>query len=219
LIRLKNAYKYYRQGENIIKGLNNVSLEIAEHEFVSIMGPSGSGKSTVMNILGCLDRLSEGEYYLDGIDARRADERRLASLRSNYIGFVFQSFNLIPRLTARQNIELPLIYRGVDRSSRRKRADEMLERMRLVNRAEHLPNELSGGQRQRVAIARALIGEPRVILADEPTGSLDSITGKSIMSLFRELHENGATIVLITHAKEVADYAGRIMYLSDGRLS
>ena len=193
-------------------------MRIESGEYVAIMGPSGSGKSTLMNLIGCLDTPSEGSYLLNGHQVRELDDDELARIRNEEIGFVFQTFNLLPRATALHNVELPLVYAGVPRGVRRSRALEALGRVGLADRVTHRPNELSGGQRQRVAIARALVNAPAILLADEPTGNLDSRTGQEIMALFKRLHEGGNTIVLITHESEVAGYAHRVIHLSDGQV-
>jgi putative ABC transport system ATP-binding protein len=216
LIRLQNVTKEYETGFMKITALKDINLRVEKGEFLAVMGPSGSGKTTLMNILGCLDKPSAGDYYLEEGNTRDLNKDELAVLRNEKIGFIFQSFFLLPRLTALENVELPLMYKGVWRAERKKRALTMLERMGLGDRASHLPNQLSGGQRQRVAIARALINHPSLILADEPTGNLDSRTGMEIMDILRELHRGGATIVLITHEADIASYAGRIISLRDG---
>ncbi|HQA60519.1 MAG: ABC transporter ATP-binding protein [Tepidanaerobacter sp.] len=209
--------KVYKSGENEVVALKDVNLHIKKGEFVAIMGPSGSGKSTLMNILGCLDKPTSGEYYLEGKAISQLDSRQLAHIRNKKIGFVFQNFNLLPRMNALRNVEIPMIYAGVSSGDRRARAMEALKSVGLEDRWHHKPNELSGGQRQRVAIARALVNSPRIILADEPTGNLDSKSGAEIMEIFTELHRNGATIVLVTHENEIAKYAQRIVFFRDGR--
>jgi putative ABC transport system ATP-binding protein len=216
MIKLESIYKNYGQGRGEVKVLRGIDLVVAEGEFVAIMGPSGSGKSTLMNIIGALDRSSSGRYYLDGQDVSELDENALADIRNRKIGFVFQTFNLLPRMTAQRNVELPLVYSGVSRAQRRTRAAEALERVGLTDRAEHRPNEMSGGQRQRVAIARALVVKPRILFADEPTGNLDSKTGTEIMGIFRSLNDSGATIVLVTHEPDIALYAKRVVHIRDG---
>ena len=205
-------------GGEDIHALRNISIRIESGEYVGIMGPSGSGKSTLMNLIGCLDTPSQGSYLLNGHQVRELDDDELARIRNEEIGFVFQTFNLLPRATALHNVELPLVYAGVPRGVRRSRALEALGRVELADRITHRPNELSGGQRQRVAIARALVNAPSILLADEPTGNLDSRTGKEIMALFKRLHEGGNTIVLITHEPEVAGYAHRVIHLRDGQV-
>ena len=219
MIDLKDVTRVYQVGSEKVYALNKASLHIYPGEFVSIIGPSGSGKSTLMNIIGCLDIADSGTYLLDGIPIQDYSERALARVRNRKIGFVFQSFNLIPKLTAEENVELPLIYQGVPRAERRDRVEAALARMELQRRAKHLPTELSGGQQQRVAIARAIVTNPSLILADEPTGNLDSRTSEEIMEVFRELHSQGNTIVLITHDNDVARQAERIVHIRDGKLS
>ena len=218
MIALKEVCKTYQVGDEIVKALDHASLTVHDGEFVSIIGPSGSGKSTLMNIIGCLDVADSGEYLLDDIPIEDYTENELAQVRSRKIGFVFQSFNLIPQLTAQENVELPLIYQRVRRGERRRRVAEAMERVQLTGRIHHLPSELSGGQQQRVAIARAIAAHPSLILADEPTGNLDSHTGQDIMDIFHELHESGNTIVLITHDDAVARQAQRSIHILDGRV-
>ncbi|MEZ6187792.1 MAG: ABC transporter ATP-binding protein [Planctomycetota bacterium] len=210
--------KHYLLGETRVRALDGVDLHVDQGEYVSIMGPSGSGKSTLMHLLGCLDTPSGGNYRLDGVDIESLSPDALAEVRSTKIGFVFQSFNLLPRLTACANVELPLAYQGVSRATRRTRALAALEKVSLARRAFHRPNELSGGERQRVAIARALVVEPAIVLADEPTGNLDSRVGEDILALFDHLHESGVTIVVVTHSEEVALRAQRIIRLRDGKV-
>ncbi|MCG1011858.1 ABC transporter ATP-binding protein [Tepidanaerobacter sp. GT38] len=217
MILVENMTKIYRNGENEVAALKDVNLHIRAGEFVAIMGPSGSGKSTLMNILGCLDKPTSGEYYLDGKPISQLDSRQLAYIRNKKIGFVFQNFNLLPRMSSLRNVEIPMIYAGIPPRERRIKAMEALKSVGLEDRWHHKPNELSGGQRQRVAIARALINSPKIILADEPTGNLDSKSGAEIMGIFTELHRNGATIVLVTHEDEIARYAQRIVFFRDGR--
>ena len=219
MIILKNICKTYRIGDEVVHALDHASLHVKAGEFVSIIGPSGSGKSTMMNIIGCLDIADSGEYLLDGTPIEDYTENELATVRNRKIGFVFQSFNLIPQLTAYENVELPLIYQRVRKSERKRRVNEALERVQLMSRIHHLPSELSGGQQQRVAIARAIAAHPSLILADEPTGNLDSHTGQEIISIFRELNEAGNTIVLITHDPTVAKQAQRAIHILDGRVS
>jgi len=218
IIRTRNLWRTYTVGVETIHALRGVDLEVAENEFVAIMGSSGSGKSTLMNILGCLDRPTDGTYELDGRDVRRLSPRELARVRNKRIGFVFQSFELLPRATALQNVELPRVYAGRGWFGRRKAARAALERVGLGDRMHHRPNQLSGGQKQRVAIARALLNEPAMLLADEPTGNLDSTTTREIMILFRELHRAGQTVVIVTHEDDVAAWTQRIVRLADGRV-
>ncbi len=219
MIQLKEVCKFYQVGDDRVKALDHVSLHIHPHEFVSIIGPSGSGKSTLMNIIGCLDVVDAGSYLLDGLPIEEYSENQLAKIRNEKIGFVFQSFNLIPKLSAEENVELPLIYQKVPRAQRQKRVKQALEKVGLTQRAKHLPTELSGGQQQRVAIARALVTNPSLILADEPTGNLDSKTSQEIMEMFHQLHSQGNTIVLITHDNEVANQALRSIHILDGQLT
>ncbi len=219
MIDIKNMSKIYTMGENKVYALNHINLNIKEHEFVSIIGPSGSGKSTLMNMLGCLDVPTEGTYILDGKPISKMSDDELADIRNNKIGFVFQGFNLLPKLTAIENVELPLIYQNVPAKERHERARKALASVGLEGRKDHTPNELSGGQQQRVAIARALITNPPLILADEPTGNLDSKSGKEVMEIFKKLNEQGNTIVLITHDSDVAKQAKRIIKIQDGTLT
>ena len=216
LIETRDLWKTYMMGGEEIHALQGVSMEIERGEYVAIMGPSGSGKSTFMNLVGCLDTPSKGSYLLNGHEVRTMDDDELARIRNEEIGFIFQAFNLLPRATALHNVELPLVYAGVSGSVRRDRALEALERVELGDRVTHRPNQLSGGQRQRVAVARALVNNPSILLADEPTGNLDSKTGLEIMALFERLHGTGNTIVLITHEPDVAKYAHRVIHLRDG---
>lgn len=218
IIRIKNLGKIYKNGNIEVEALRKINLSIDKGEFVSIMGPSGSGKSTLMNIVGCLDRSTSGEYELDGVNISKLDDRELAKIRNLKIGFVFQSFNLLPRISALQNVELPMIYAGKPARERRKRAMSALERVGLAGRAQHKPNELSGGQRQRVAIARALVNTPAIILADEPTGNLDSASGEDIMAVFQELNREGVTILLVTHEPDIAEHTKRVVRFRDGSL-
>lgn len=216
MIRLHGIGKEYRMGSETIHALRDIDIEMAAGDYVAITGPSGSGKSTLMNILGCLDGASRGTYHLAGHAVEGLTADRLAEVRNATIGFVFQTFNLLPRLNARENVELPLVYAGARRSERRKRADDMLARVGLQDRVHHKPSELSGGQRQRVAIARALATNPAVLLADEPTGALDTHTGLEIMGLLEDLNAEGTTLILVTHDRELAVRAGRIVRLRDG---
>jgi len=218
MIRMQGIRKEYRMGESTVAALDGVDIHIRPREFVSIIGPSGSGKSTLMNIIGCLDVADEGEYLLDGQEISDYSEDELAVIRNRKIGFVFQQFNLLPKLTARENVELPLIYQGMPAGRRHARSEEVLERVGLLDRMDHKPAELSGGQQQRVAIARALAGHPSLILADEPTGNLDSKTGAEVMALFHELHAAGNTIVLITHDADIAARTPRAIHIHDGRV-
>ena len=210
--------KTYRMGDTVLHALDHVSINIDEGEFVAIMGSSGSGKSTLMNILGCLDQPSSGSYLLAGRDVSRLDRSELAGVRNGLIGFVFQSFNLLPRTSARENVELPLVYAGIARAERAARAREALERVGLGERLEHRPAQLSGGQQQRVAIARAIVNRPRIVLADEPTGNLDSKPSDQVMALFQGLWRSGLTVIFVTHEPDVAEYASRVITLKDGRI-
>ena len=219
MITLKNIYKTYSMGENSVNALSNVSLNIAMHEFVSIIGPSGSGKSTLMNILGCLDVPTSGSYVLDGNEISGMSDNELADIRNTRIGFIFQGFNLLKKLTAIENVELPLVYQGVSQKERYRRSVEALEAVGLGDRIKHTPNELSGGQQQRVAIARALVSNPPILLADEPTGNLDSKSGMEIMKIMHDLHGNGNTIILITHDNNIAMQAERLIRIIDGQIS
>jgi putative ABC transport system ATP-binding protein len=218
LIETRDLWKTYRMGSEEIHALQGISIKIERSEYVAIMGPSGSGKSTLMNLIGCLDTPSRGSYLLNGQQVREMEDDELARIRNEEIGFIFQTFNLLPRATALHNVELPLIYAGVPGPVRRARALETLERVELSDRVTHKPNELSGGQRQRVAVARALVNNPSILLADEPTGNLDSKTGLEILTLFERLHGTGNTIILITHEADVAAYAHRVIHLRDGRV-
>lgn len=218
MIQMHNITKQYIMGDQTVKALDGVSLQVREGEFVAIVGPSGSGKSTLMNIIGCLDIADEGSYELDGQMITKYSERQLAFIRSQKIGFVFQGFNLLGKLSALENVELPLVYQNLSASARRKQALEALEQVGLTQRMKHRPNELSGGQQQRVAIARALATKPAMILADEPTGNLDSKTGREIMQMFKEMNQSGNTIVLITHDNAVASQAERLVRIEDGRI-
>ena len=218
LIETRDLWKTYHMGNEEIHALQGISMQIESSEYVAIMGPSGSGKSTLMNLIGCLDTPSRGSYLLNGQQVRELEDDELARIRNEEIGFVFQTFNLLPRATALHNVELPLVYAGVPGPARRARALEALERVELSDRVMHKPNELSGGQRQRVAVARALVNNPSILLADEPTGNLDSKTGLEILTLFERLHGTGNTIILITHEADVAAYAHRVIHLRDGRV-
>ncbi|MFZ1759431.1 MAG: ABC transporter ATP-binding protein [Streptococcus suis] len=216
LIKLTNINKSYRNGDQELRVLKDIDLEVEEGEFLAIMGPSGSGKSTLMNIIGLLDRSSSGNYWLEGEEVSQLSEKKLASVRNDQIGFVFQQFFLLSKLNALQNVELPLIYAGVPSVKRKKLAKQYLEKVELAERMTHLPSELSGGQKQRVAIARALVNTPAIILADEPTGALDTKTGQQIMELLIELNNEGKTIIMVTHEPEIAAYAKRTIVLRDG---
>jgi putative ABC transport system ATP-binding protein len=219
VIRTKELTKDYVMGAETVRALRGVDLIVERNEYVAIMGPSGSGKSTFMNLIGCLDTPSAGEYWLDGTPVAGLSDDELAGIRNRYVGFVFQTFNLLPRATALHNVELPLIYAGVAKKERHERAVEVLERTGLGDRMDHKPSELSGGQRQRVAVARALVNRPSLLLADEPTGNLDSVTAADIMALFDELHADGQTILLVTHEHDIAEHAHRTVLLRDGIVS
>ena len=216
LIRVDRLTRHYDMGSEVVQALRGVDLAIASNEYVAIMGPSGSGKSTLMNLLGCLDTPSGGEYWLNGQKVSELDDDELARIRNKEIGFVFQTFNLLPRATSLHNVELPLIYAGVRASERRRRAAHALARVGLQDRMAHKPNELSGGQQQRVAIARALVNEPSILLADEPTGNLDSATSAEIMEVFAHLHAQGQTVIMVTHEPDIAAHARRVVTLRDG---
>ena len=216
MIEVRTLHKVFRTGEIEVEALKGVSFRIEDGEFTAIMGPSGSGKSTLMHLLGCLDQATSGNYLLDGVEINELSDNELAIIRNEKIGFVFQQFNLLARTSAWKNVEVPLIYRGVRRKTRRAKAKEMLEKVGLAHRLEHNPNEISGGQKQRVAIARALVNDPALILADEPTGNLDTTTGSEIMDIFQELNQQGHTIVMVTHETEIASAARRIISLRDG---
>lgn len=215
-IRLRDIKKIYKMGGQELAALNGINLDIKRGEFAALMGPSGSGKSTLMNILGCLDRPTVGSYELEGKEVAHLSDDELAVMRNKHIGFVFQNFNLLSRISSLENVALPLVYAGVGASERRKRAQQVLEAVGLGDRAEHLPNELSGGQRQRVAIARALVNNPEIIMADEPTGNLDTKSTKEIMEIFQEMHGRGKTIILVTHEPEIAICANRQLLVRDG---
>ncbi len=218
MIRIEDLSRYYQMGPTVVKAIDHISATIDEGEFVSIVGPSGSGKSTLMNIIGCLDSPTEGDYFLAGESVAGLSSDRLAEIRNRYIGFVFQNFNLLPRETAVENVELPMIYAGIPSRERRERAMEILRRVQLEGRENHIPNELSGGQRQRVAIARALAVNPKILLADEPTGALDTRTGAEIIALFEELYRDGVTIIIVTHDNELARKARRVIQIRDGKI-
>jgi putative ABC transport system ATP-binding protein len=219
VIEFEGIVKNYQIGTVIVRALRSVSLEINRNEYVAIMGPSGSGKSTLMNIVGCLDTPTKGSYILNGTDVSKMDDDRLAEIRNREIGFIFQTFNLLPRYTALENVMLPLIYAGVPKAERERLAKATLEQVSLSDRMTHKPNELSGGQRQRVAIARALVSNPSIILADEPTGNLDSKTSADIMALLDEIHANGNTVIVVTHEEDIARHSHRIIRLMDGEIS
>lgn len=216
IIEITDLTRFYQMGETEVRALNGVSFNVLENEYIAIMGPSGSGKSTLMNMIGCLDTPTSGEYILNNNKVSEMDDAELAEVRNREIGFVFQTFNLLPRTSCLANVELPLIYAGVKSQERKERATEVLTKVGLGDRLDHKPNELSGGQRQRVAIARALVNNPSILLADEPTGNLDSKTGEEIMLLFEELYRQGNTIIVVTHENEIAEHARRIVRLRDG---
>src|SRR6266511_1403662 len=218
VIDIENITKDYVMGEEVVHALRGVTLQIHRNEYIAVMGPSGSGKSTLMNMLGCLDTPTSGRYEFNGKNVAEMNDDELAAIRNREIGFVFQTFNLLPRSTSLRNVELPLIYAGIDPETREQRAAEVLADVGLGDRIHHKPNELSGGQRQRVAIARALVNRPSIILADEPTGNLDSKTGDEIMALFEKLHARGNTLVLVTHEHDVAEHAHRIIHIKDGKV-
>ncbi len=218
VIQIKDLKRVYQMGDTEVRALDGVTFDIHRNEYIAIMGPSGSGKSTMMNLIGCLDTPSEGEYILNGHRVSEMDDRELADVRNREIGFVFQTFNLLARTDCLANVELPLIYAGMAGSERKTRATEVLTKVGLGDRLDHKPNELSGGQRQRVAIARALVNDPSILLADEPTGNLDTKTGEEIMQLFEELYKSGNTIILVTHENDIANHARRIVRLRDGKV-
>ena len=218
VIVARNLQRDYDMGGEIVRALRGVDLTIRKNEFVAVMGPSGSGKSTLMNLIGCLDSPTAGEYWLNGHRVSELEDNELARIRNKEIGFVFQTFNLLPRATSLHNVELPLVYAGIGARERREQASDALTRVGLADRMQHRPNELSGGQRQRVAIARALVNRPSILLADEPTGNLDSATGEEIMTLFEALHDNAQTIVVVTHEHDIAEHARRQVHLKDGKV-
>ena len=216
IIELENIAREYQVGSQLVKALQSVTLQIRKNDYAALMGPSGSGKSTLMNVIGCLDTPTRGKYVLNGTDVSRLEDDALADVRNKEIGFVFQTFNLLPRYTALDNVALPLIYAGMSKADRDERAKEVLEQVGLGDRMDHKPNEMSGGQRQRVAVARALVNKPAIILADEPTGNLDTKTSYEIMALFDEIHSQGNTVILVTHEEDIAQHAKRIVRLRDG---
>jgi len=219
IIEISNLKRDFALGNQIVKVLKGIDLNVNKNEYVALMGPSGSGKSTLMNLIGCLDTPTSGKYVLNNKDVSELTDDELAEIRNQEIGFVFQTFNLLPRSTALDNVSLPLVYAGLDKSSRDRRATEVLTQVGLSDRMDHRPNQLSGGQRQRVAVARALVNNPSIILADEPTGNLDSKTSVEIMKLFEEIHRNGNTIIVVTHEEEIAEHAERIIRLTDGMIT
>ncbi len=219
MIRIENMYKIYKMGDIEVRALNGISLHIKPKEFVSIIGPSGSGKSTLMNMIGCLDTATSGDYWIDGTPVENMSEDDLAALRNEKIGFIFQGYNLLPKLSALENVELPLIYRGIAPAKRRVLAEEALAKVGMAERMHHKPKELSGGQQQRVAIARALSNKPSLILADEPTGALDSKTGQEVLQMMKDIHEDGNTVVLITHDSNIARHAKRVIRIADGKIT
>ena len=218
VIRLQDVYRTYEMGDQVLNALDGISLSIQKNEYIAIIGASGSGKSTMMNIIGCLDRVTAGDYFLNGINVGNMNEVELAKARNREIGFVFQSFNLLSRASSLKNVMQPLVYRGVPLAKRKEIASAALERVGLADRMNHQPNELSGGQRQRVAIARALVGEPAILLADEPTGNLDSKTSREIMALINELHAQGQTVIMVTHEPDIARHCERVIRLEDGNI-
>ena len=219
ILELKEIYKEYQQGKLAVPVLKHVNFSMKEGEYVAIMGPSGSGKTTLMNIIGCLDKATSGEFYMDGQDVNKCSENEMSDLRLHKLGFVFQSFHLLPKQTALENVEMPLNYAGVPKKARKERAFRALERVGLADRVNFRPNQLSGGQKQRVAIARAMVNDPKILLADEPTGALDSKSSAQVMDLFQRLNDEGVTILMITHDPEIAEYAGRTMLIRDGELT
>lgn len=219
LIEIQDLKKTYMLDQVEINALRGINLGIPENEYVAIMGPSGSGKSTLMNIIGCLDNATDGKYLFDGVDVTILNDKQLSAIRNKQVGFIFQSFNLLPRINALQNVELPLLYGGIEKKERKRMAAQALEKVGLKDRMLHKPSELSGGQRQRVSIARALVNNPGIILADEPTGALDSKSGEEIMAIFNQLHNEGNTIIVITHEKEIAAYCRRTIVLRDGLIT
>lgn len=219
IIRLENIERFYQVGTVTVKALADVSVSIFQNEFVALMGPSGSGKSTMMNVLGCLDTPTGGKYFLNGVDVSSRSDNELADIRNKEIGFIFQTFNLLQRSTALENVMLPLIYAGISKHERKRMAEETLTNVQLADRITHRPNELSGGQRQRVAIARALVNKPTIVLADEPTGNLDSKTSIEIMGLLEQIHKQGNTIIVVTHEEDIAQHAHRIIRMMDGKIA
>ena len=217
-LKLENVHKDYEMGDSIVKALDGINLEIKQGDFVAIIGPSGSGKSTMMNMVGALDLATEGNIFLDGVDIEHLHESDLAQIRGRKIGFIFQTFNLIPTLTALENVMLPMLFQGVEKEERVRKGKELLEKVNLSDRIGHLPNQLSGGQRQRVAIARALANDPDIVLADEPTGNLDTKTGQEILEMFINLNQEGKTIIIVTHDNEIAKKAKKIVRIRDGRI-
>ena len=218
LIELKDITKYYEMGDQVVKALDGINIDVIENDYVAFIGSSGSGKSTMLNIIGCLDKPTSGTYHLNGKNVENLDQNELSGIRNLEIGFIFQSFNLLPRSTALANVMQPLVYRGINQRQRKKMATEALERVGLGGRTDHLPNQLSGGQRQRVAIARALVTQPSILLADEPTGNLDSKTTVEIMQLFDDLHAEGHTLILVTHEDEIAKHCHRVVEMKDGKI-
>ena len=219
ILELKHIYKDYIQDKLVVPVLKDINLNVEEGEYLAIMGPSGSGKTTMMNLIGCLDRPTKGDYFLEGQDVSQYKDKELSDVRLNSIGFVFQNFNLLPRQTALENVALPLSYAGIPAKQRKEIAKQALERVGLGDRLDFMPNQLSGGQKQRVSIARALVNKPKIVLADEPTGALDSKSGQAVMELFHKLNEEGVTIIMITHNEEIAEQAKRIIYIFDGEIT